>query len=244
MIKKKMALLLAAVMLILCCSGCAENQIPNMTDEEMRQIGEYVGITLMKYDAVHRSRLVEIEDEPILPETTPEPTPEPEGNGGMDPVEETPVVDRTEGNGAEVNSLTVEEVLKFDEGLRLVFKGQEICEYYPKDGPDAYFSISASEGKKLLILNFSLSNTSDKDVKVDILSTDIKFRIAVNGEYTRRALTTMLENDLSTYVENLSAGENKDVVLIIEVTDENANEISSVELKVQNESATCTIKVL
>ncbi len=242
MIKKKIAMLFVTVMLMVSVCACAENQIPDMTKEEMQQIGEYVGVTLMKYDAAHRSRLVELKDEPINPQTTPIPTAEPE-QGGMDPVEDTPVIDNTGGSNVTATSYTIEEVLRLEEGLRLVFKGQEVCEYYPKDTGSNYFSINAAEGKKLLVLNFILSNTSDKSINVDMLSSDVKFRIAVNGDYSRRVLTTVLENDMSTYVGSLASGDNKEVVLLIEVTDDKANAITAVDLKVQNDTMSCTIKV-
>lgn len=236
---KKIAMLCMTVMLALGLTGCAENQIPDMTDEQMQEIGEYVGITLIKYDASHRSRLVELsdEDEPFVPE----PTAEPQKPAGMDPVEDTPVIDMTDKGESDA---PVESVLEFAEGMTLTYTGQEVCDYYPKADADSYLSINAAEGKKLLILNFNLSNHSAQAQDVDLLSSPAKFKIKVNGSNTKWALTTMLDNDLSTYVGTLPANQSVEVVLIIEVPNETATSISTIELKVENESASSTIKVL
>lgn len=237
--KKKLMMLCMAAMLTLGLTGCAENQIPDMTDEQMQEIGEYVGITLIKYDASHRSRLVELtdEDEPLAPE----PTVEPEKPAGMDPVEDTPVIDMT---GKGESNTPVERVLEFAEGMTLTYTGQQVCDYYPEGDANAYFSINATEGKKLLVLNFALSNNTTQAQEVDLLSSSAKFRIKVNEGNTRRAFTTMLDNDLSTYVGTLSANQSVEVVLIIEVSEETAASVSAIELKVENESASSTIKVL
>ena len=37
------------------------NEIPDLTEEESQRVGEYAAVTLLKYDANHRSRLVDPE---------------------------------------------------------------------------------------------------------------------------------------------------------------------------------------
>ena len=56
--KKSLMTVMAVAMLGL--SGCAENQIPEMTEEEMRAVGEYVAYALTKYDAGRSSRLMDL----------------------------------------------------------------------------------------------------------------------------------------------------------------------------------------
>ena len=52
--------LLPAAFLILALTGCAENQIPDLTADQEKAVGEYVALTLMRYDAGHRSRLMDL----------------------------------------------------------------------------------------------------------------------------------------------------------------------------------------
>ena len=50
--------LLCAMMLSMTACG---NEIPDLTEEESQRIGEYAAVTLLKYDANNRSRLVDPE---------------------------------------------------------------------------------------------------------------------------------------------------------------------------------------
>ena len=92
--KKKIVAAALAILMCLGTTGCGENAIPNLDEEELQAIGEYTAVTLMKYDANRRSRLVELPEETTEPtepsEQVPQETPEP---SGMAPVDETPVID-------------------------------------------------------------------------------------------------------------------------------------------------------
>lgn len=236
--KMRLATLFLSVTLALGLTGCAENQLPVMTNEQMQDVGEYVAITLMKYDANNRSRLVELDADDFLEqEIVITPTP---GDVGMKPAVDTPVVDMS-GSGNDVTN--IETVLSLAEQLQLVYVGKDICDSYPNDGENSYFSLLAADGKQLLVLKFSLTNTGVQDAAIDLLSADEKFTVTVNGGYSRRALTTMLENDLSTIVTTLSGNESKEVVLIVEVSDEMATNITSVQLKIENASKKHTIRI-
>ena len=50
--------LLCAMMLSMTACG---NEIPDLTEEESQRVGEYAAVTLLKYDANNRSRLVDPE---------------------------------------------------------------------------------------------------------------------------------------------------------------------------------------
>lgn len=238
--KKKFLLFLAAGMLVLGLAGCGENQIPDLTDEEMQMVGEYAAITLMRYDASHRSRLV---DYSLLMETPePEVTPEPEATkepAGMDPVDDTPVIGVDSQTGTSSN---IEETLGLPEGISITYLDYALYDNYP-EGEDS-FTIPATEGKKLLVLSFSVSNASGQDQTIDLRSMEPEFRITVNDDYTRRALMTMLENDLSIFKGSIPAGGSETAVLVIEVDGETANHITAITLKLKNELNSYTIQLL
>lgn len=225
------------IVMVMCLTGCAENQIPVMTDEQIYEVSEYVAITLMKYDANNRSRLVELDEDDFI-EKEPAVTPKPEDTG-MKPVDDTPVIDETTG---EEEKTDVESVLALADNLKLTYLDYELSDSYPKGDESAYFSLTAADGKQLLILKFQLSNTTEQEVVVDLLSSDESFVLTVNEEYSRRALTTMLDNDLSTYMGTLGGNESKEVVLIIEVDSALAGNISSLSIKVQNGEKKHTIQ--
>ena len=242
--RKRIIIALTTVMMALCLSGCGENQIPDLTDEQMQLIGEFTAITLMRYDANHRSRLVdytlleELAMETPDPETTPEPeqTREP---AGMDPVDDTPVVGANSQTGA---NASLEETLEFPENVTVAYIGHALYDVYPEGESD--FAIRATAGNKLLVLNFSISNTTAQDQTFDLLTMEPSFRITVNGNYTRRALLTGLENDFSTFMDTLPAGESTTAVLVIEVDSEMADNLTSISLNLKNDSKTYTIQLL
>lgn len=237
--KMKWTVIPVLIAVVMCMTGCAENQIPIMTDEQIYEVSEYVAITLMKYDASNRSRLVELDEDDFI-EKEPVATPEPEDTG-MKPVEDTPVLDATTGEDEKTD---VESVLALADNLELNYLGYELADSYPKDSANSYFSVFAADGKQLLILKFDLSNIGEQDVEVDLLSSNESFALTVNDEYSRRALTTMLDNDLSTYVGTLKGNESKDVVLIIEVDNALASNITSLSIRVQNGDKKHTIRIL
>ena len=236
---------LAAGLLILGLTGCGENQIPEMTNEQKQLLGEYTAITLMKYDANSRSRLVDYSQMLIImsrpsAEQGQEPQ-QPQQPDGMDPVDNTPVVGGPAG-GNGTQSYSIEDVLGLPEGVSIVYSGQTLHDAYPEDD---ILTIPASEGKQLLVLEFVISNASDQDQSIDILSLAPDFRITVNGDYTRKAMfPTMLDEDLAMYKGTIPSMGSASTVLIIELDDERAENLSSISLSVKNDSKTYTIQLL
>lgn len=232
----------AAGLIIFGLTGCGENKIPEMTDEQMQLIGEYTAVTLMKYDANQRSRLVDYTEMLATPEPEIPQEPEAEEPQGMDPTDDTPVVD---GPAADEPAapMSIEEALKLPEGIGVIYTGEGLYDSYP-EGEDTFFALSASEGKKLLVLNFSIINASGQEQSVDILSLSPEFKVSVNGEYSRRALMTWLEEDLTVYQGTLPSMGSAATVLVIEVDEETASDISSLSISLKNDSETYTIPIL
>ena len=150
----------------------------------------------------------------------------------MAPVDDTPVVNASGKEEQEAPSYSLEEVMGLPEGLEVAFTGQEVYESYPENAD--YFSLNASEGRKLLVLRFSIVNVGEQEQNVDLLNSGAVFHIKVNETFSRRALTTMLMDDMATYVGTVPAGGSVDTVLVIEVDNGMAESISSVGLSVEN----------
>lgn len=239
--KNGMALICAAALLMTGCGAV----LPDMTDEQADLIGEYAAITLLKYDANSRSRLVDLSkvEEKAEPETpaVQESTPAQESTSEeSSDVPETPVIDNRNPNNGGADS--VESVLELPEGVTVEYAGYEVCQDY-QDGSQ-YFVLEASEGKQLLVLYFNLKNVSGMAQDIDLLSGRSSYRVTVNGSYTRSVLTTMLDNDLSTYMGSIADGGAEEVVLLLEVDTEQADNIQTVSLQLKNESKTYTIKLI
>ena len=176
------------------------------------------------------------EPEAATPLPEPQETPEP---SGMAPVDETPVIDRAD----DTQESSMEEVLALPDGMRVSYLGEEVCDAYPHDGEEHYFMLTATSGKKLLVLSFQLTNETEQEQSVDIASQNVEFRITVNEDYKRRAMPSLLLDDLSTYVDVIPAGETRTAVLVIEVEQQSDEEITSLSLKLKNDTKIYTIQL-
>ncbi|MCM1327336.1 MAG: hypothetical protein NC094_12775 [Bacteroidales bacterium] len=233
---KGMAAVLATSFALAGCSSV----IPNMSVEEEQAVGEYAAFVLLKYDAHHRSRLVDlskvVEKEPPKAQ---EPV-ESQEQGGMGPVADTPVIDNTMNN---VNS--IEAFFGLPEGISFTYQGIETGISYQEPGQeDGHFSLEAAEGKSLFILKYQVSNQSQSVQQVDLNAMSPVFKITLNGSYTRTALVTMLPNDMSVYKEDLQPGESKELVLLLEINPDMAETITSVSLQIKNEANAYTIQLI
>ena len=207
---------------------------------------------MLKYDAGNRSRLVPMEevearDQKLLEkkqreeqnkkeEEVPEPTQE-----GMDPVEDTPVIEigqETNGN----TSGSMEEFYALPQGITITYNGSEICDSYPQEQSD-FFALDATSGKRLLVLKFGLENQSQTNQSIDLLSKEVMIRVMVNGDYRRNILTTMLTDDMSTYTGEIPAGGTINVVLLAEVDNAVAENISSLSLNLKSEADSYTMQL-
>lgn len=227
---------------VLLLAGCGDS-VPDMTEEQKNAISEYAAITLLKYDANARSRLVDlsrIEEQPVLPVSDQTPTPEPEPEQKPD-AQDVPVMDNSSTDVMSADSL--ENFLELPEGVSLSFSEYGLTDSY-QEGDNQYFALEATEGKVLLVLHFSLQNASGADQEINLLDRSDVYRITVNGSYTRTALPTMLSNDLSTYQGTLTANAAEDVVLLIEVNPGDVENMESISLNLKNESKTYTIQLL
>lgn len=247
--KKRITALMCLMSLVL--SGCG-GDFPDMSESEAEAIGEYAAMTLLKYDANSRSRLVDLSEveesaqtsieqsapEESIPEESIPQESQPKEEEATS--EEVPTVDVSDAGSA---CDSMEEFFELPEGIEVAYADYEVCESYQESG-NSYFVLEASSGKKLLVLQFYISNNGAGDQQVDFLSREDNYRVTVNGSFTRTALMTMLSNDMTTYVGSVKNGEQVETVLVIEVDSLEAENIDSITLNLKNESKTYTISLL
>ncbi len=145
----------------------------------------------------------------------------------------------TEESGQEQEETADKSIEEFCglEGVVISYTGYEAKDVYPEAaGDDLVFAMNASEGCKLIILNFDVQNTGGQDLNLDMLSLGTKFKISLNGASPKYALTTMLENDLASYIGTIPAGGSENLVLICEMKEEEAGAIETLRLSMRNDS--------
>lgn len=241
--KKRVIGGLAVVCSALIATGCG-NSIPEMTEEQQELVVEYAAGVVLKYDKNYEGKLVELTLEEDAAEEAEAPTaPEneelPESTESVE--NDVTIIDNTE-NVEEV-TYTIESLLQLDP-VGITYMGYEISDLYPSEneGDDLYFIMNATDGNKLLVLKFLAENASDQDMELNIAESNARFKIDVDG-VTKNALTTMLVNDLAYYKGTLAAGESTELVLVCEISDAQAEEISSLSLIVKSVDNTATISL-
>lgn len=234
---KKLGLTLAAAA-SLCMAACG-SAIPDMTEEQNALIVEYAAGLLLKYDENYHGRLVETPEssEEELVKLEPQ---EEESQLQEESAQTTPVVDISE-EPEMIEYRSIEEFYGIS-GVTINYIGYELKDMYPDAGADdLFFAMSASNGSKLVVLNFDVANVSGQDMNLDMLSLGMKFKVSINGEAPRYALTTMLANDLASYSGTIATGASEQLVLVIEVPQEKAQSIQTLSLVMKNVAEDATI---
>lgn len=234
-------LMFACVMIM---AGCG-NKIPELSDQQQDLVVEYASSVLLKYDANHASKLVELTLEQEAQEEvgteevsqTPDGVEEekkPEEAGGIleGDMSDVTVIDQTQ-------AATIESFLKLD-SVKITYTGYETAAFYPDQGDDLFFVMNASEGNQLLVLKFLAENLAGTETGIDIAQKETRFKIVVDGQ-EKNALTTMLLNDMAYYQGTIAPGESAELVLICEIPTGQEGTISSLELVMKNAEDAVTI---
>ena len=226
------ALIVAGVLPMAACGS----SMPELTEEQNKLIVEYAAGLLLKYDENNHGRIVEIEEvaEPVEEQEV--------------PVEES-VAEEPEVTEAPENQQTPDEVQMEEaiaersieefygiEGVTITYTGYEVKDTYPDTtGEDLFFAMNASAGSKLLVFNFNVTNVVGQDLNLDMAAHDTKFKISINGESPKYILTTMLMNDLSSFIGTIPAGASENLVLVSEIPEEESDSVQTVALLMKNE---------
>ena len=236
--------LLCAMMLSMTACG---NEIPDLTEEESQRIGEYAAVTLLKYDANNRSRLVdpEVVIAKLEKEAAKETTKASQEEGKAEETGSTGTTEVTMPTAQEEITARMEDFFDLPEGVSITYEDYMVADSYPEDGvEDDYFALDASMGKKLLVLRFHRTNGSAQEETIDVLNTNSRYIITVNDSIRANALTTMLPNDMSTYEETLEPGQSQGLVLLLEVNEDVADAVQTIALRLKNASNEYTIQLL
>lgn len=236
--------LLCTMMLSMTACG---NEIPDLTEEESQRVGEYAAVTLLKYDANNRSRLVDPEMviAKLEKEAAREAAKAAQEEEKAEETGNTGTTEVTMPTAQEDITASMEDFFGLPEGVGITYEDYMVADSYPEDGAtDEYFALDASAGKKLLVLRFRLTNGTEQEEKINLLNTNSRYIITVNDSIRANALTTMLPNDMSTYAETLEPGQDQELVLLLEVNEDVAGAVQAIALHLKNASNEYTIQLL
>ena len=106
-----------------------------------------------------------------------------------------------------------------------------------------YFSLDADPGKKLVVLNFTATNTTDKDIELNMASYSPAFAVTLDDNGPFQALTTLVPNDIASYNDTLPAGGSATMTCIVQAKEDKTASINSIVLKMKNKDNTASIKL-
>lgn len=233
----------------ICLTGCG-NAIPEMTPQQQELVVEFAASELLKFDQKHATKLVpleiiqEVEESNQADSSAVEEKEEPSADAAKEngeegiPADEATVIDQTQ----EESPQSVDEFLELT-GVSIAYAGHELNDSYPPEAADdVFFFMSATANNKLLVLKFQAENVSGESMELDLAHKKARYKIIVNDS-EQNALTTMLLNDMAYYKGTLASGEKAELVLVGEVSGDQAGQITSLGLTMKSADETATISL-
>lgn len=246
--KKWCVISVICVMAVTLC-GCG-GKYPELSDEQEQAVIKYAAALLYENDQNRASRLM-TEEEMILAmqrraaHTYMPPTPVPEPEDGEDK-------EHSDGQGTEnpsgsepvVETRTLAEFFGFS-GIDISYQGYFLTKSYPEESEEElYFAMDALPGNELLLLQYTITNQRAEAAQVDILNLKPRFRLFINDGGQINAMSTLLLDDMKTTNCTLQSGESCQVVVVFEVTEEEAASIQQLRLTVKTEEDSWTVELL
>lgn len=235
---KKLTGVLLAAAIASVLTGCVDN-MPELTEEQSQLIAEYAADLLMEYSPNYGPRVVDVEES--AEETTQETFVEDADEEDAQEVKETETeeadekIPETEAVQVQPQDVDFAEEMQLD-AFTLQYAFCDICDSYPKDASG--YRVSAGIGNELLIVHFDLTNVTQEKQECGIYKKSPSFKVTTQSG-TVKSMTTMLDNDFTTFINTLDAGETEDVVVIFELSAEQA---ASEHMTLQYETIDITIK--
>ncbi len=222
--KKRMQFLTILLASTVVLGGCGTS-LYELTDDEEDLIVSVAAQAVAKHNIFQSDGItdVEPETEPQMQENTTE-------QDTQQVQEETNT--NTNTGGTQTNTQTKEISLSdlLGKNLKVSYKGYSTASSYQEGD---YFSVNATSGKTLIIMNINVKNTGKKNIKIDMLSKDVTFYGCFNGTDRIVEKKILSTKNLSTYQGKIKPGKSIKTVLAFEVSKKQADEISTQDLQVE-----------
>ncbi len=229
-------------------TGCIDS-MPDMTEEQSELVAEYAADMLLKYSPNYHYRIAD-EEEVASAEAEMETSQEEETMQE----ESQPSQDLSQtGSGESVSvgaETSVEDGSEYDlatffgmEQFSIRYASCEVTDAYPKAESGAGFSVTAPQGYNLLVLHFDVENLGEEAAQCDLFDQISKVTVNVNDAGYVQALSTLLTNDLTTYMEDIPAGEVADAVVVVPVEQTDLDEIQTAVMQITTQDSVVNINL-
>lgn len=207
--KRKLCVLAFAVAVIF--TGCSYN-VPDLSNVDNDLAGQYVADALLRYDK-HYDEGLDYDHALLQPTPTPVPTAAPTeapGNTASPNGQGT----SPDGSGAQaaLTSVSLSDLYGVS-GVTVKGNTYRVTSSYGT----SYAVCQARKGKKLVAVNFTISNKSKSDKRVNFQKKGVKAELLLDGESAGAPLLSIVDGDLQSFNTKIAAGKRKQGVLIFEI---------------------------
>ena len=206
--KKKLCIVVLAACVSM--TGCAAS-VPELTDTDSEMISQYLAGAVLNHDADYKYGF-SYDKSVLKPTPTPEPTPTlvPVQTKNPESKDDRPVNDGTD-SVPEVKEVDLASL--YGNGIEVKYKSYEVT----KNITTEYSSVSAHDGKKLIVLRFKVKNSSNSTRKINLFKKNVTYSISINGKDCGAPLFSIAEGDMQYFTETVPAGKSKEGLLIFEI---------------------------
>ncbi len=224
---------------ILSLSACG-TPLYTMSEDEYELVVAYAAESVAKFNIYQNDGVISLskkELESYLEEQKPEPETETQdtqddknttirpGEGGEN---QDPSVTQQD--------VTVQEALGLPDTISYTYRGMKVDDHYSETAG----ALTANEGNTFVILSFELKATADTEI--DLFTMAPKFKLSANGKEVQQK-SSLLTSDLATYIGAVEAKKPKTVVLLFEMSKEDAAAVKDFSLQVTANDKTSSIKL-
>lgn len=229
-------------------TGCIDS-MPDMTEEQSELVAEYAADMLLKYSPNYHYRIAD-EEEVASAEAEMETSQEEETMQE----ESQPSQDLSQTGSGETVSVgaetSVEDGSEYDlaaffgmDQFSIMYASCEVTDAYPNAESGVGFSVTAPQGYNLLVLHFDVENLGEEAAQCDLFDQISKVSVNVNDAGYVQALSTLLTNDLTTYMEDIPAGEVADAVVVVPVEQTDLDEIQTAVMQITTQDSVVNINL-
>lgn len=242
--KQKRHLILGVIMASLFLSGCG-TQLYEMTKEEEDLIVYSAAHLVAKHNIQQKDGLSATIDKDTISagkkeDETVENIQEPE----TELAEEvfgpaTDAVGEKTDMTAQTSGVSLAELIGHGTDLEISYTGSYVAAHYIEGSA---YSVDAKAGKSFYVMQFTITNPTETDVTVDNVTRNPIFQL-VSDAVTTKSEVTFLTTDFSTYQGVIGAGESVETILLFEVSEAAAEQITAPSLKITVGNETKSIKL-
>lgn len=236
----KRYLFLVIAVLSLFLSGCG-TAMYELTAEEEELIVQSAANFVAKHNIQQKDGIsgLYVTDEMLEPESE---TPIETESEIVSETESEAAGDGSSGSGEQntvEDGVSLASVLGYGSDLQIVYKGSTLSKQFSEGTAG---SVDAMDGCTFYVMKFSITNVSKDTVKMNNITQKLEFKLT-SGSLNVKAEKTILSEDLSTYVGEIPAGKTVEAILLFEVSEANAQGITTPTLQITIDNETKKVKL-